>query len=270
MTLDLANLKATKDIKPPRIVLYGPPKVGKTSFAASIPDNLILDFEGGSGAQSANRIDKNRIDTFEKVLDVLKQIYDQKHRFKFLTLDTLDWLQEIVFEKAAKEHNQPTVAAVPYGVGFATVQNLWRQILDGLELIQEEKGMAILCLAHSHIVTYNSPTSESYNRVSLKLHEKEKGNSTVSLFREWVDVIAYVNSEVFVKEEDAGFKKKIRRATAGERTMHLVDHPAFLAGNRYALPSEIAFDWPSLQEALSNAMTDDIEEVKPKKSKKID
>ena len=250
MTLDLTTLKPTKNIEAPRIVLYSTPKWGKTTLAASIPNNLLLDVEGGSGAVNVARVERDKLSTFTDFKATLKQVYDQKHDFKVLTTDTADWLEGLVFNQAAAEHGKKNVEDVGYGVGFATAQNLWREIFDCFDLLRKERNMMILMLAHEKVGKYNNPLTESYDRYSLKIHDK-----TVGLIKEWADVVAFANNDTFIKSEDAGFNKKLKRATAGDRVIHVVESPAYVAGNRYGLPAELPANWPALQDALATAMT---------------
>lgn len=251
MELDLSTLKASKDIKPPRIVLYSTPKWGKTTLAASIPDNLLLDVEQGSGAVSVARIEKSELDTYQKFMTALKGVYEQKHKFKVCTIDTIDWLEDLVFQQAAAEHGKTSIADVGYGAGYVTAQNLWRQVLQGLDMLREERNMMILLLAHEKVVRYDNPLTESYDRYTLKMHDK-----TVGLIKEWSDAVLFANNETFVKSEDVGFKQKVKRATAGDRVIHTVESPAYVAGNRYGLPAELPATWDALEDALSTAMTE--------------
>ena len=49
MALSLSNLVRRKSDKPPRIVIYGVPGIGKTSLAAEFPDPIFIQTEEGAG-----------------------------------------------------------------------------------------------------------------------------------------------------------------------------------------------------------------------------
>jgi adenylate kinase family enzyme len=247
--INLAAIKPSKAIKPPRIVLYGTPKSGKSTFASMIPDNLFLDIEGGSGALNASRINANELRSYDQFMTVLRSVYEQEHNFKSLTIDTLDTLEQLVFAQAAKEHSKASIADVGYGAGYVTAQNIWKDILQKFDYLRERKNMMIVLIAHDVVRRHDDPLTESYDRYSLSLHDK-----TSSLIKNWADVIGFVNNEVFVKKEEVGFKNTVKRATAGEKILHTVESPAFLAGNRYGLPAEIPFTWESFSSELFKAM----------------
>ena len=249
MTIELSSIKASKNILPPRIVLYGTAKVGKSTFASTIPNNLLLDIEGGSGAVSVARVEREKLSTYDDLMAVLKSIYDQKHDFTCVTLDTIDVLEQLIFTQAAKEHGKASIADVGYGAGYVTAVNIWKQVLQGLDMLREERKMMVLLIGHDVVKRHDDPISESYDRYNINLHEK-----TGAILKAWADVIAFVNNEVFIKSEEVGFNAKVKRAKGGERILHLVESPAFIAGNRYGLPSEVGFSWDALSEALSNAL----------------
>jgi len=53
--IDLTEIQPTTEAKPPRLVIYGPNKIGKSSFAAQSPNNIFFDIEHGlDGIESAS------------------------------------------------------------------------------------------------------------------------------------------------------------------------------------------------------------------------
>lgn len=259
MPIDLKKIKAGKNILPPRIVIYGPPKIGKTTLAASIPNNLLMDYEGGSGFTEVARLEKDQVDTYDKTMSAISDLYSQEHNFQTLTIDTADWLEAVVNEKVAKDHQVATVADIPYGAGFVTAQNIFKnEILEGLDALRREKGMMIIMLAHECIRRYDNPTTESYDRYTLKLQENTKGAGICAVLKEWSDAILFANQETFVKKEAVGSVKgkQVKKAmTTNNIILHTQESPAFLAGNRLGLPPTIPFAWSALSEALTTALS---------------
>lgn len=255
MTINLANRTPQKDILPPRVVLYGPPKIGKTTFASCIPHNLLIDVEGGSGAVEIARVKKEEVPTFDELMGVIEGLYSQQHAFTTVTFDSIDWVEQLVFDSAAKEHQKTSIADVGYGAGYVTAQNKWKQMLEALDWLRKEKGIMVLFLAHEQIKTYNNPLGENYDRYGLKLRSNDKGSSSESIIKEWADVVAFVNKETFIRKEKAGMKETKKGTTSDRVFIHTCESPAYLAGNRYNLPEQIPFSWADFSEALNTAMT---------------
>lgn len=265
--VDLNMLKPTQEILPPRLVVYGPPKIGKTAFASSIPGNVLMDYEGGSGFAKVARLRKEQVDTFDKTMQCFSDLCDQDHNFTCLTVDTVDWLEAVVNEEAVRQHNSTynssvkTVSEIPYGAGFVTAQNIFKtNILESLDLLRREKGMMIVLLAHECIRRYDNPTTQSYDRYTLKLQENSKGAGICALLKEWADAILFANQETYVSAEvvqGAGKNAKTMKKakTSNNIILHTQESPAFLAGNRFNLPAQLPFNWPDVEVAITNALT---------------
>ena len=72
-------------------------------------------------------------------------------------------------------------------------------------------------------------------------------------------VLGFANHNIATKATDAGFNKKIIKATgSGERVLHLEERPGFVAKNRYGMPPSIAFPkvggWDVFEASLTEAM----------------
>lgn len=263
MLINLSEVQPKKNILPPRLVIYGPPKIGKSRYASTIPHNLILDIEGGAGFHNAARIDKTDLSTYDQFMERLAEIYTQNHSFKTLTIDTVDWLEQLIFEQAAKEHGKSSIADVGYGAGYVTAQNIWKKVLSAFDDIRINKNMMVILLAHEAIARYDNPMTESYDRYTIKLRNNDKGSSSASIIKEWSDMIGFANMETFVRKSKEGLKEVKRANTSEKIYLYTQENPAYLAGNRFGLPEKIPFtneqgnpDWSFLNEALANAMMD--------------
>jgi len=68
---------------------------------------------------------------------------------------------------------------------------------------------------------------------------------------EWVDILSFANYKVLVKKSDVGFNNtKTRGITTGERLLHFVENPAFLAKNRYTLPAEVEMTYENVKKLI--------------------
>lgn len=255
MTVDLAQVKIERALTPPRLVMYGPPKIGKTSLLASIPGNITLDVEGGSTAQKMARIEKDKLNSFDDFMAALLALHDQPHDFSSFAIDTVDWLETLIFEQAAKEHGKTSIADVGYGAGYATAQNIWKQVLQAFDDIRLKRGMMVLLVAHEAQVTYNNPMGDNYDRYNIKLRNNDKGSSSASIIKEWCDAMLFINKETFVKKQKEGLKEVKKAGTSEKVFFHTQEAPAYLAGNRYGLPALIPFSWDSLSAEMEKAMT---------------
>ena len=73
----------------------------------------------------------------------------------------------------------------------------------------------------------------------------------MQLIHERADVIAFANTKVSVTQEGMGFSTT-KKVTGTSRTLSLVEKPAFIAKNRYAMPDQVDFEWNAFAQHLPN------------------
>ena len=69
--------------------------------------------------------------------------------------------------------------------------------------------------------------------------------------QEHVDAVLFANYRVSTIKSDAGFGKKVvRGVSGGDRLLHTVERPAFLAKNRFGLEEVLPLDWNELAASI--------------------
>lgn len=240
MTLSLETEKAL----PPRILIYGPEGVGKTKFGSLADAPVFIQTEKGLAGQTG--IKRYPVAaTFKDVMDSLTELATKEHDRKTLVVDSLDWLEPLIWAQVCKENNVSTIekAGGGFGKGYAMALDLWREYLQALDYLNEQKLMTIIQIAHSQVKRYENPETEAYDRLSIKLQDG-KNISAAGLVMEYSDMVIFANYYVAVSKEDGGgFSKGRKRAVgSGERILYFSEKPAFKAKSRFTLPEEIPFD----------------------------
>lgn len=249
---DLITTGITAD--PPRIVLYGIEGIGKSSFGASAASPIFIPTEKGLGEITAPKFPKPQ--SFEDVMDYLRHLYNEQHDYKTVVVDTLDWLEPLVWQATCDLHGQPDIEGKdkgsPFGFakGYHFALDVWGKFLQALDYLCEQKRMSIILIAHADIKRFDSPDVESYDRYGLKLNAK-----AAAKIREWADAVIFVNQVIYTEKTDVGFNKKVVRGIGGHsRMMYTDNRPAAYAKNRYGLPSELPFNkgeaWNTLVTAI--------------------
>jgi hypothetical protein len=255
MAISLASLNRVSAHKPPRILIHGVHGVGKTTFAAGAPDPVFILTEDGLGTLDVAHFPLAR--TFDQVMQALAALYTEEHGFKTLVVDSVDWLEPLIHAKVCKDQGWSSIEDAGYGKGYVAAVDPWRQYLEGLNALRDDKGMAIVQLAHTDIKRFDSPESEPYDRYIIKLHSKAS-----ALLQEHSDIVLFANYRVSTIKSDVGFNKKVTRALgSGERLLHTAERPAFLAKNRNALPETLPMSWAALAEAMPRSILPDQKET---------
>ena len=249
MTFSLQQIKATQNNDhPPRTLVYGPHKVGKSTFAAGAPSPIFIQTEDGLNAVKASAFPL--CVKWQDVLDCITSLYTEKHDYKTVVLDTADWAEKLAHEKVCADNDVAGIEKIGYGKGYSFAADLFREVLDGLNALRLERGMGVVVLSHAEIKRFDDPMSDAYDRYQIKL-----GKQIGKLFQEWSDVIGFAQTELITKIEKAkGLKEERNRAiTTGKRVLRLVGSPAYDAGNRYGLPETLPLEWSAYQAALDAA-----------------
>lgn len=237
MAYDLSAINTTSKEIPPRILIYGPPGLGKTSLAAEFRDPVIIDIEQGLPSD-VSIPSMGEIDSYQNVIDRITALINDEHDFKTLIIDSLDRLEPLVWAHVCKENNWQSIEEPGYGKGYIMASDAWGFLIRGLNTLRKKRNMTILLIGHSTIDRFDDPQSAPYSRYDIRLHKRAN-----ALFQDEVDAILFVNKDVSVVSEDVGFNKTARRAEGGDfRWIFTEGRPAYTAKNRYGLPPRIKYD----------------------------
>lgn len=240
MTLSLEEEKNF----PPRILIHGSEGIGKTKFGALADSPVFIQTEKGLTGQT----DVKRYPiamSYKDVMTNLTELATQEHDRKTVVVDSVDWLEPLIWKQVCEENGVATIEKVGggYGKGYAMALDLWREYLQALDYLNEVKLMTVIQIAHSQIKRYENPETDAYDRISIKLQEG-KNVSAAGLLMEYSDLVIFANYHVAIaKEAGGGFNKERKRAIgSGERILFTQERPAFKAKSRYDIPAEIPFD----------------------------
>ncbi len=240
MALTLETPKA----EPPRIIIYGNHGLGKSTFGSMAPNPVFIQTENGlAGLPDAKRFPK--ASSFADVIDQLGQLYNDSHDFKTVVIDSLDHLEPLVWSKLIEEvptgEKGATIRDIEdygYGKGYIKALDIWREYLNALDMLRDERGMMVIQTAHSQVKRYENPMSDPYDRFQIKVQERAS-----ALLQESADVVLFASySSTVLKTKEKSGKERARAIGAGDRVLYTEERPAFQAKNRFSLPAEIPFD----------------------------
>jgi hypothetical protein len=252
MAFSLAQVKTTRRDVPPRITLHGPRKIGKTTFGNCAPAPIFIPTEDGQDHVDAHAFPL--CTSWSDVMSAIASLYDEKHDFKTVVLDSADWAERLLFQHVVAAAENPKIKNIEdfgYGKGYVFAAGHFVELLDGLNALRLERGMTTIVICHSEIKRFDDPLSNSYDRYQMKLHKQ-----TGKLLEEWSDVIGFAQLEAFTRTETKNDFKKTERTlatTSGRHVLHLAPSPAFDAGNRYGMPEKIDLSWSAFADALTAA-----------------
>lgn len=122
MAITLPSAKKAASRRSPKItIIYGPPKVGKTKSLSELEGNLIIDLEKGTELYDAMAVGAS---TFAELNEVIVALHSEfkangnKPVRKYITLDTLDVLEDIAVHKAAEFYKETPMGKTWYAKNY--------------------------------------------------------------------------------------------------------------------------------------------------------
>lgn len=237
--LTLEPTKINKDLRGKFILLYGEPKVGKTSLAAQFPKNLLLAFE--PGYNGLNNISVVPITKWSEFKNILKQLAkpEIKEKFNTITIDTADiaWdcCEKYICSSNVNENTgevPKTLADIPWGKGY----DLCKKEFDGALRQIAMLGYGLVIISHETTRNVKTESGQEFQRIMPTLPERPK-----LIVNRLVDIIAYLRFSTVDDE-----KKRFIYTRGNER---------FEAGSRFAyLAPKFEMTYQNLVDELYKAI----------------
>lgn len=217
--------------RPQRVVVYGAPGVGKTQLAMAFPSPVFLCAEEGLGARAVARFE-GTVTSYAQVHDAFTQLYRERHDFKTIVLDSLDWLMPAITAEALTRHGAKSMDdkdAVDYGRGHRWVCEAVGDLLRWANLTAAHRGMHVVIIAHAQAVEARAPQGEKYTAWGLGIPRP-----SARLVTEWADEIWFVATDVCATAENKKTHERLGYGTSS-RIVHVAPNPAWVAKSRALL-----------------------------------
>ena len=239
----ISSITKGREAQPPRIMIYGSEGVGKSTFAALAPNPVFVQTEDGLSEIDCSKFPLAK--SFDDVVLQLQAVRDEQHDYGTVVIDSLDWLERLVWDRVCADYGVKSIEKADggYGKGYVHALTYWRQIVSLLNDIRARKGMAVILIAHAAVERFEDPEHAAYDRYTPRLHKK-----ACSLVCERVDAVLFASRRMRVDSTTG--KAAPVGADGGERILRTNGSPACIAKNRFGLPTELPLSWSAFVEAL--------------------
>ena len=139
-------IKASRK-SPKNMVIYGPPKIGKTTMLSKLDNCLIIDLEDGSDMVDALKV---KVNNLGMLATIGKEIIQEQRPYKYVAIDTISKLEELcevegkrIYMKTPMgknfEQKNPgaSVLSLPNGAGYLYLRIAFKQWIDRLNLLAD-------------------------------------------------------------------------------------------------------------------------------------
>lgn len=144
---------------PRYLVLYGKPKTGKTTIVAAIPNNLIIDLEGGSEFMDSLAIQARTIQDLSAIAKAIRDKFTETGKFpyEYITIDSATALEDIAKQYALTLYQATPMAKdkitgkiynddilkLPQGGGYYYLREAFEKIVSMFRVLC--KNLILIC-----------------------------------------------------------------------------------------------------------------------------
>ena len=237
MAIDLLSIvphQVSRDLSGYITFVYGPPKCGKTTFGAKMPNALLLAFERGYNALPG--VIAQDITTWGEMKQVMRELKkpEVKERFKSIIIDTAD-----IAADACQKYvcNQLGIENIGDG-GWST--NGWAKYKKEFEdtfRTLTQLGYAVVFISHAKEKTIKPQQGAEYQEIGSSMQ-----SSALAIIENMADIIGYAHPKV----TETGGKVVL--------TLRSADGSVRCGGRFKYIAPEIDFTYEALTQALNEAI----------------
>lgn len=235
MAIDILNIQPSvisRDLKGKYVLVYSQPKVGKTSFAASFPKNLLLAFEKGYNAIGGVRaVDINKWSDAKLVLRQLEKP-EAKAMYDTITIDTVSIAWSLCEEFICAQNAVQKINEIPWGGGYSQLTQEFESFLRKITML----GYGLVLITHVDV------RRETIDDNEVEFFAPSLNKRCYPICNRIVDIIGYIGIDW---DENGN----------SERWFYTRKTPTIMAGSRFKyLAPKIKFGYNELVNAIADAI----------------
>ena len=249
-TFSLRSITTEAKQLPPRVILLGTPKVGKTTWAAAAPAAVLLPVKGEEGADDMTCAKFPTAQTYDDVLSALQALATEHHEYRFVVIDSATALERLIWDATCRAENWPNIEKPGFGKGYVCALSFWQRLMEALDWLRNERGMGVILIGHVKNKLFNDPQFEPYDTFMWDI--KDNAASTLT---KWADCVLFARPKQFVKQVGEGLKTEKHAIGSGERCLFTQERPAHPGGGR-GVYGRLPYELPLSFEAWAGAVAD--------------
>lgn len=235
MAIDILNIQPSvisRDLRGKYVLLYGKPKAGKTTAAASFPHSLLVAFERGYNALGGVRaVDITKWSEFKTVLRQLEKP-EARQMYETIVIDTISIAWEYCEQHICIQNGVQKISDIPWGGGYSACKKEFESALRKITML----GYGLVLISHS-----TNRIEKTADGSEIEIISPEMPKRAAEICNGLVDIIGYIGGEY----EDGQFV----------RYLYTRETPTLFAGSRFKyLAPKIKFGYEELVNAIADAI----------------
>jgi hypothetical protein len=253
-TISLDSITTGQTHLPPRIIVLGTEKVGKSTFASQSDRPIMICVRGETGLDAIDAPKFPVANAHADVIARLDVLLRDKHDFGTVVIDSCSALEPLIWDHTCQTEKVASIEKVGggFGKGFIEALTYWREITDRIDRLREQKGMASILIGHTKVKMVNNPLVDPFDAWIWDIDAR-----AANLLYRWSDCILFATRQIFSRKVDTR-GGSVTHATGGDQsrayTRSKPHHPGGGRGVYGQLPYELPLEWNAFIEAVSNQL----------------
>lgn len=190
--LNLKQLKKhtiSKNLRSKSVLIYGSPKVGKSTFASKADNVLFFNFENGTEFLPMEN-DPIPIQKWADFKAYLKQLRDPEIQamFPVIVIDTVTIAAQLCEKYICTQQNVENIKDIPYGAGYGMPSQEFFNVFHEISML----GYGIIFLAHTK-TQYSEYVDEKGEKIQQVTADVDK--RIFSVLNGMCDIIGYAEKQ---------------------------------------------------------------------------
>ena len=259
----LNNITRGPVIRPPRMIIVGEPKIGKSTWAAQAANPVILPIRGEEGVDAIDAAKFPTAQSYADALGALTALREEPHDYKTVVIDSVSALEPLLWEETCKRLAISSIESPGFAKGYVEALAEWRQILDLLDALRTERGMTSILIGHAKVRTVSTPETEPFDSWVIDLDGR-----AAALLSRWSDFVGFAGRQLRVRHTDLAKANSKHGDTSAERiatdtgarflfTQRTATHPGGGRGVYGRLPEYLPLDMGAFRNAVAAVIKTD-------------
>ncbi len=247
MAIELPKQKTKiKTSNPKNLIIFGLPKVGKTTILSKLPKCLIIDLEDGTDYVESFSIKANN---YGQLFQIAQELKKNPGQFDFVAIDTITALEDIVLPYANKLYRetpmginfdpQSHILKLPNGAGYLYVREAMQNVISWFEKVVPN----VILVGHVKEKSFNEQGTE------LNVKDLDVTGKLGRILSASSDAICYIYRDTETGELLGNFGED-NSVLTGARMPHLSGKTIVLSKKDKETGEVIAF-WKNIYPSLN-------------------
>ena len=196
------------------MLLYGAPKIGKSTFCSRAEDALFIATEPGLNHLETYNI---RVNSWREFLEAMALIAKGNHPFKTIVIDTVDKLCDFCEQELCAQNNVVSLSDFAFGKGYALYKTEMSRVFQKIFAL----NMGVILTSHTQLTEVDTPQG----RITRWTPTFPKRIQDVII--PMVDIIGFAQNVVSLNENGERVEERVLQTKtsslweAGDRTGRL-------------------------------------------------